>query len=431
MQGNQVPFSFFMPHKEQDDSYSLNNALSGKNYELNSAAALITILCDGTRTLDEVLNDFSMQFNVPSEEAEAIVTEFISSLEENRQLVWRSSKVRKVAVPPPNYIILEITNKCNLKCIHCSVRANERKNKELTTQEWKNLITALAKMGVEAVGLSGGEPLIREDVFEIAEHAIKLGLLVGMPTNGLLFNDENMQQIKRLGIDIQLSIDGSKPEYHDKIRGQPGCFDTLMKKIGLLQKYEVPFTVAAVATALNYHDIPDLVKLSERIGARSLRVQPFFPVGRGREYRDELDLDAKMTRHVTESLLKAAETAKIEVGGFYFQFALDSDPPTTIQPCEDGACSAGYNFAGITEDGRMYPCSHIWQLAEDNIREKPIQWIWENSRIFNFFRSLRREDCAEECQICPYFAKCRGGCKAMNILDGRFQEPDKHCWLVA
>ena len=236
--------------------------------------------------------------------------------------------------------------------------------------------------------------------------------------------------IKKLGIDVQLSLDGSKPELHDKIRGQEGCFEGLMEKIRLLKKHEVDFTAAAVATSLNYDDMQELVNLAERIGAKSLRVQSFLPVGRGRRYRDELDLTPDMTRQITESLLKASKTAKIEVSGFYFQFALESNPENIAQPCEDGSCSAGYNFAGITETGYVYPCSHIWQLAEDNIRESPFSWIWENSRIFNFFRSLRREDVATVCQKCDFFAKCRGGCKAMNILDGRFQEPDKHCWLI-
>jgi radical SAM protein with 4Fe4S-binding SPASM domain len=73
----------------------------------------------------------------------------------------------------------------------------------------------------------------------------------------------------------------------------------------------------------------------------------------------------------------------------------------------------------------------LHRLAEDNVRQKPLPWIWENSRLFNFFRSLRRGDVNDLCQKCIYFAKCKGRCKAMNILDGRFSEPDSHCWLVA
>jgi radical SAM protein with 4Fe4S-binding SPASM domain len=431
LQGTDIPFSFFLPKKEPDGTYSLYNGLTGKNYELNPAAALMTLLCDGTRNLDEILKTFSGQYEVDPIEARGTVYDFISSLQEKRQLVFRTSKIRKVKVPPPKYLVLEITNRCNLNCIHCSVRANERLENELTTTEWKNLLTTLAEMSVEAVGLSGGEPLLREDVFDLANHALNHGLLVGLVTNGLLLNRGIIEKIKKMNLDVQISLDGSRPQYHDKIRNQEGSFEKLLEKVRLLREEEIKFTVAAVATAHNYKDLPDLLRLSEKIGANSFRVQPFFPVGRGSLHREELDLDQSMTKFISSYLLEAKEASEIEVGGFYFQFALNSEPPAITQPCEDGACSAGYNFAGITHDGYAYPCSHIWQLAEDNIRDKPFPWIWENSRIFNFFRSLQRADTSTICQNCIYFSKCKGGCKAMNILDGHFREPDRHCWLAA
>ena len=431
LQETDVPFSFFLPKKEPDGTYLLYNGLTGKEYELNPAAALMTLLCDGTRNMNEINQTFSEQNKIDPIEARETVYDFLSSLQERRQLVFRTSKIRKVKVPPPKYLILEITNRCNLNCIHCSVRANERLGNELTTTEWKNLITTLAEMGVEAVGLSGGEPLLREDVFDLANHALNQGLLVGLCTNGLLLNREIVKKIKKMNLDVQISIDGSKPLYHDKIRNREGSLEKLLEKVRLLREEGIKFTVAAVATAHNYKDLPDLLRLSEEIGAGSFRVQPFFPVGRGSLHREELDLDHSMTKFISSYLLEAKETSEIEVGGFYFQFALDPDPPAFAQPCEDGACSAGYNFAGVTHDGYTYPCSHIWQLGEDNIREKPFPWIWENSRIFNFFRSLQRADTSKFCQSCIFFSKCKGGCKGMNILDGHFHETDRHCWLAA
>jgi len=431
LQGTDVPFSFFLPKKEPDETYSLYNGLTGKDYELNPAAALMTLLCDGTRNLDEINQTFSEQYKVDPIEARRTVYDFISSLQERRQLVFRTSKIRNVKVPPPKYLILGITNRCNLNCIHCSVRANERLDDELTTAEWKNLITTIAEMGVEAVGLSGGEPLLREDVFDLADHALNQGLLVGLVTNGLLLNRGIAEKIKKMNLDVQISLDGSRPLYHDKIRNREGSLEKLLEKVRFLREEGIKFTVAAVATANNYKDLPDLLRLSENIGAKSFRVQPFFPVGRGSLHKEELDLDHGMTKFISSYLIEAKEASEIEVGGFYFQFTLEPDPPAIAQPCEDGACSAGYNFAGVTHDGYTYPCSHIWQLAEDNIRDKPFPWIWENSRIFNFFRSLQRADTSKTCQSCIYFSKCKGGCKAMNILDGHFRETDRHCWLAA
>jgi radical SAM protein with 4Fe4S-binding SPASM domain len=148
-------------------------------------------------------------------------------------------------------------------------------------------------------------------------------------------------------------------------------------------------------------------------------------------HRDRLDLTPEMTKYISEFLLEAAKTSPIEVGGFYFQFILDPDPATINQPCEDGSCAAGTGFAGITHDGYVYPCSHIWALSEDNVRDKTLPEIWVNSRLFNFFRSLKKIDSNISCQNCSFFSSCKGGCKAMNILDGDLSARDYHCWLYS
>jgi len=284
-------------------------------------------------------------------------------------------------------------------------------------------------MGVRAVGLSGGEPLLREDFWKIASHARTRGLLVGLVTNGLLIGERDIELIKRYGVDVQISLDGSKPKYHNLIRNCDSCFEKVLEQLVKLKENEIPFTVAAVATAETYHDLPALLSLAESLGAKSFRVQPFFPSGRGMAHRERLDLTPETTRYVSRFLLEAAKKSPIEVGGFYFQFILEENPSTITQPCEDGSCSAGTGFAGITHDGYVYPCSHIWAISEDNVLDKPLTEIWANSRLFNFFRSLKRVDTSPICQACGYYSKCKGGCKAMNILDGDLSEKDYHCWL--
>jgi radical SAM protein with 4Fe4S-binding SPASM domain len=425
-----VPFLFFSPHKEAEDTYSLENKIIGKTYEINSAAALIALLSNGKNTIKEITEVFRNQFNISTNEATEAVNSFLKELEKTSQLVYRSSKVIPVNPPVPDYLILEITNKCNLNCIHCSVNANERYSQELTTEEWNRVISEASIMGVRAIGLSGGEPLMRPDFWKIAEHAVGKGLLVGLVSNGLLINEKNIYKIKELNIDVQISLDSSRPEYHNWIRSCDNCFEAVKEKLLLLKDHGVGFTLAGVATSKTYRDLPLLLEYAETVGAKSFRIQPFFPVGRGKLHRNELDLDHEMTKYISDFLLKAAKTSSIEVGGFYFQFALEPNSIVVDQSCEDGSCAAGIGFAGITHDGYMYPCSHIWQLSEDNVKEKPLAEIWVNSRLFNFFRSLKKKDTSKICQECNYFSSCKGGCKAMNILDGNFSSPDYHCWLA-
>lgn len=406
------------------------NALTSKSFELNEPASFIFSLCDGTLDIDEIADRFSVKFKMRLQKAKKNVNAYLSQLEEKKILTWRTSRVERVEIPKPKYMIFEVTNRCNLNCIHCSVLANERRCQELTTEEWENLIKELAEMGTEAIGLSGGEPLLRTDIFVIAQSAVNLGLQVGLVTNGLLLNEYAIAEIKRMNLDVQVSLDGSKPWLHDKIRSSDGCFEILKEKLNLLKENEVPFTVAMVATAMNYSDLPELIELSEKFGASRLRVQPFFPVGRGDRRRDELILNAGMAKEISVVLNENAKWEGIDAGGFYLQFVLEDAPDAPANPCTEASCAAGYDFGGITPDGYVYPCSHIWPLGTDNVREHSFSWIWRNSKLFNFFRSLKREDINDFCQSCKYFEKCRGGCRAMNILDWNIFSTDRHCWLA-
>ena len=363
-------------------------------------------------------------------EAKKAIEEFLSILEKDRLLIWRTSKVETISVPPPKFLILEVTNRCNLNCIHCSVCANEGKRSELTTKEWTTVIADAASMGTQALGLSGGEPLLRKDIFEIAAQGTSRGLQVGLVTNGLLLNSERIAKIKHLGLSVQVSLDGSKPWIHDKIRDSPGCFKKLMSKLELLKKEEVNLTIATVATKQNYYDLPELLNLSESLGASAFRVQPFFPVGRGSRYKNDLDLDSKDTKEISMFLKEACKHTKMQTSGFYFQFLLDQEEVSDAVAGQDAACSGGYDFAGITPEGFVYPCSHVWQLGSDNVRDQPFPWIWQNSRLLNFFRSIKKADINSFCSECRFFTKCLGGCRAMNLINVRIFDPDSHCWLA-
>jgi hypothetical protein len=148
------PSLFFSIKEEHDGKYSLYNRLTNKCFELNASAAYVASKCDGTRDFNELSAQFSAEYSVDLNEAKKAVEEFLSILEKDRLLIWRTSKVEPIGVPPPKFLILEVTNRCNLNCIHCSVCANEGKRSELTAQEWTTVIADAASMGTQALGLS-------------------------------------------------------------------------------------------------------------------------------------------------------------------------------------------------------------------------------------------------------------------------------------
>ncbi len=172
----------------------------------------------------------------------------------------------------PKWIAWETTQKCNLKCVHCRCSSDMLSSEgDFTTEEGKNLLKEIADFSKPVVVLSGGEPLMRPDIFELAGYGTSLGLRMCMATNGALVTDEVCAKMKAADIKmVSLSLDGSCAEVHDNFRQCPGSFDGVVRAAELFRKNGQKFLINSSFTKRNQHDIANTFKVAKGLGATAL-----------------------------------------------------------------------------------------------------------------------------------------------------------------
>ena len=176
----------------------------------------------------------------------------------------------------PKWIAWEITGRCNLHCIHCRSSSDDSKEAgEYTGSEARGLIDQLADYASPVLVLSGGEPLLREDCFELARYGTGKGLRMCLATNGTLVDEGVCQEIRASGIRmVSLSLDGSRPEIHDDFRQQTGAFEGVMRAASHFRRFEIPFLVNSSFTKRNQEDIENVYRLAKELGAkRALKLE--------------------------------------------------------------------------------------------------------------------------------------------------------------
>lgn len=181
-----------------------------------------------------------------------------------------------------------LTFKCNLRCAHCYIDAGEREGRgELSTNEGKMLIDQITEVGKPVLILSGGEPLLRKDVFKLARYASEKGLKVAMGTNGTLITDEVAKQLKLSGVRrIAVSLDSRVPEKHDEFRGVKGSWKRAVEGIEACRRNEIDVQINTTITQQNYDEIDDILDLAEKLGVSDFHMFFLVPTGRGKKVED-------------------------------------------------------------------------------------------------------------------------------------------------
>lgn len=331
----------------------------------------------------------------------------------------------------PLKVTLAVTNKCNLYCKHCGV-SSTRDSEELTTQEFLNLITDLVRFKVFNLNITGGEPFMRHDIFTILDFLSNLPLRFNINTNATLINEHISKRLSRNNrLDgILVSLDGSNPGIHDKLRGK-GAFQATIKGLRALTAYlKEKIGIFTVVTKYNFRDLENIAVLVKSFGIPSVQFEPLLPQGNALYYKQELTLSHKETIFVYDYVEKISQKFGGLIAGNYLTMGemfrnWDSNP---IQK-EDSNAKAGrlYNCQGaitkmvIRPDGWVVPCDRLWDLKLGNIREHSLQEIWLQGKPIKEFRSrfLHTVDDIEECKDCLYKSRCHGGCPAVPYYTGK------------
>ena len=340
----------------------------------------------------------------------------------------------------PKWIAWEITRRCNLKCVHCrsSSELEVREHPDFSFEEAKRVIDDISSYASPVMVLSGGEPLLREDVFDIARYGAGKGLRMCMATNGTLVNDEVCEKIKAADIKmVSLSIDGSTAEVHDNFRNSPGAFDATVNAANLFNRHGIKFLVNSSFTKRNQEEIPRIYKFVKELGATAWYMFMIVPTGRGEDIMEELisvdDYEDLLNWHYDMEKDEEEMLVRPTCAPSYYRIVLQKSKEEgegykrrTLQFSTGGSkgCLAGQLIALLDVDGNLLPCSYF-PMAAGNIREKSFKEIWEESELFLDLRDFKAYK--GRCGACEYVGVC-GGCRARAYaMSGDYMQEEPFC----
>ncbi len=323
--------------------------------------------------------------------------------------------------PKCRLIAWEVTRSCNLACQHCRGEAHtEPYPGELSTEEAKALIDTFPEVGEPIIIFTGGDPMMRADVYELIRYATDKGLRCVFSPNGTLITPETARKIRESGIQrCSISLDADNAQDHDTFRAVPGCFDASLRGIEHLKSEGIEFQINTTVTRNNLASFKDIFKLCERIGAVAWHIFLLVPMGRGANLADQvisaeeyeevlhwfydfrkqtsMHLKATCAPHYYRIMRQRAKGEGLSVN--VENFGMDA---------MTRGCLGGTGFCFISHVGQVQPCGYL-ELDCGNIKNTPFPEIWKNSHYFQEFRTQKAYK--GKCGICEYYNVC-GGCRA-------------------
>jgi radical SAM protein with 4Fe4S-binding SPASM domain len=418
-----IPYFFLNVQKTED--YTVYNPVDNHEYLVNYAGLRILENCDGANSPEQIASLFAKEFGETQRNSGNLVASFLKTMTKRGMITWRDAVVPEVPDwGPPETVFWDITARCNLRCSHCYYTDESAAMKELSTNEIRRGIDELAAFGVANLVVSGGEPMLRKDALEIVSHAAGCSFAdVSLVTNGTLIDNHAATTLKKTGVSVQVSIDGDTAPLHDAIRGREGAFDSAVNGIKLLQEEGVPVSVCTVASTMNVDKIPAIIALMQELHVDAHRVQGIMPMGRGRSNEKQLRLTPTRMKRLSQFL----ESQSVPVASY--TFTLKDPPSDPVCFDESGACAAATSCCSINPEGNVVPCTHFWGIRADNLRHYSFRWIWENSPVLRYFRSISLREVKGSCRKCDWLALCHGGCKAENFIAGDIFASNRSCWV--
>ncbi|KAF0117931.1 MAG: radical SAM domain-containing protein [bacterium] len=318
-------------------------------------------------------------------------------------------------------IAWEVTRSCNLSCIHCRASAERGPYPgEFSTEECLRLIDDIVGFSNPVIILTGGEPMMRKDIFEIAEYGTQKGLRMVMAPNGTLIDEENARKMVRSGIKrISISLDGATGKSHDNFRQVEGAFQGALRGIEYAKKTGLEFQINTTVTSTNIKELPNVLDLAIELGAAAHHIFLIVPTGRAKELKDN-EIPSEEYEETLHWFYNQREKTSLHLKAtcapHYYrilrQRAKEEGKKITFDTYGLDAvtrgCLGGVSFCFISHTGQVQPCGYF-ELNCGEIRKSTLKEIWTNSEIFHSLRDFDKYN--GKCGICEYRQVC-GGCRA-------------------
>jgi radical SAM protein with 4Fe4S-binding SPASM domain len=414
--------------KKRGEKYVIKDTKTGTQGKANEDLRDLLLLCDGTRTVQEVAEKLSGNFEESFKEVKKKVVKSLEFLEDLHFLQIQETSgyapllIRDADLEwPLDLAYLEVTNSCNLRCIHCYKKAGESLNEEMSTQEWVSIIDELKELGVMTLAVTGGEPFMREDIFDILEYAASQCIGVNIFTNGTLITEEVVTALNRINPEkVMVSIDGTR-EPHEKIRGK-NTFDRTVKGIHLLTENGIKVRSNTVIYTENVNDLESVIQLLLDLGVQEMILDRLINTGRGKEFAHlipPLEIGEVVAKKCKTFEEKAPQRFELKFTGDI----VEGETPYSF-------CGIGTSMVTVKANGDVALCPVLGspECTAGNVKDTSIRELWEKSEIFQPFRNCNLDDMV--CKTCSHSGECRGGCKARAFqYYGKVCMPDP--WMCA
>jgi len=318
-------------------------------------------------------------------------------------------------------IAWEVTRSCNLNCVHC--RASSRFGpypQELDTVQAKKLLDQIREVGQPIIILTGGEPLLRKDIFILAEYGTKKGLRMVMGTNGTLITPDITKKIQDSGIKrVSISLDGPTRERHDAFRQVDGAFDKAIKGITYLKEGGIEFQINTTITKYNLFELEEIFELVVSLGAIAHHIFLLVPTGRAQDMVNQ-ELNAKEYEDTLHWFYQQHDKTTIQLKATcapqYYRIMRQEahrkrekvNRETYGLDAVTRGCLAGTSYCFISHEGIIQPCGYL-EVNSGDLRESAFSDIWMNSPVFTNLRDFSKYK--GKCGRCEYITVC-GGCRA-------------------
>ncbi len=318
-----------------------------------------------------------------------------------------------------------VTRACNLKCKHCYRDAGKKDSNELSTEEAKQLLGEIVRAGFKIVILSGGEPLLRQDIYELIWCARVNGLIPVLGTNGTLIDTEIARKLKQAGLKrAGISLDSVDSKIHDEFRQVKGAWERSVNAMRACKSVGLEFQIHTTVTRHNREGIEKVTDLACDIGAGAHHIFFLVPTGRGKEIEESV-ISSEDYESLLKRILKKQRNTPIELKPVcapqFIPVAKQMNLPIRFQR----GCIAGISYCCILPNGDVHPCPYL-PLRLGNVREFNFSAIWQENDILKELRSLNYKG---KCGQCGYKDTC-GGCRARAYhLSGDYMDEDPICRL--
>ncbi|HDZ61884.1 MAG TPA: methyltransferase domain-containing protein [Nitrospirae bacterium] len=410
---------------------------------INRTGAEILKMCDGKRTLSDIQN--KMRAKYKKSDSQLVMSDVSDFLSSAGLLEFVSeSPFKRPEYPGRNSVIkpdklkelwIYTTMACNLRCKHCLVSAGKELEGELSTDEIKKLVDDAIGLGVKRFYITGGEPFIKDNIFELIKYITKdKGRELIILTNATLFDDDKITALEKLKspkLMIQVSLEGPDAEIHDRLRGK-GSFDKAVDGIRRLVKIGITPIVSTALSKYNEEHIRDTSGLLSKLGVKEHNMLWMHTKGRGAKNTDDLYVPAKKITPVMKDLKKIYREQEI---------IFDNVESLRVRARakrgrKNDLCNNCYSKICVNSDGHVYPCASLnadRNFDAGSIRERPLKDIWMTSPVMEQCRGNSVQN-KPECKSCYLEYFCGGGCTAHSYYaseadtgKGSISAPDPYC----